>query len=178
MSKLPKVKDVEELKEYVTTNIEKFRVDNLDFHADFKTQNEIIRRYDEVLSSKTSKSAFEGSLSIIDERLINYKKEVDEKFKEVNHEAMSTGARIDILREAVMEEIDHRILGHLKKERLHRSQQPQVQQTDIFSTDGGISIKKMLALKADKTDLDRVFELKCNKIDIENLLDIQQIISK
>ena len=33
--------------------------------------------------------------------------------------------------------------------------------------------KKMLGSKADKEDLTRIFELKVNKIDFENVLDIQ-----
>jgi hypothetical protein len=51
---LPKVQDVEELKRYVTESIEGFRGDNDTFRSDFKTQNEIIRRYDEVLIHKAS----------------------------------------------------------------------------------------------------------------------------
>jgi len=41
---------VEDLKNFVTTNIEQFSSDNQMFHDEFKTQNEIIRRYDEVLA--------------------------------------------------------------------------------------------------------------------------------
>lgn len=33
-------------------------------------------------------------------------------------------------------------------------------------------------MKADKNDLEKVFELKCNKIDFENVLDIQNIMCK
>jgi hypothetical protein len=51
---LPKVQDVDELKRYVTHSIEGFRGDNDTFRGDFTTQNEIIRRYDEVLIHKAS----------------------------------------------------------------------------------------------------------------------------
>lgn len=36
----------------------------------------------------------------------------------------------------------------------------------------------MMQMKADKNDLERVCELKCNKIDFENILDIQNIMCK
>jgi hypothetical protein len=52
--KLPTWEDTNNLKNFVITNIERFDNDNSAFHQDFKTQNEIIRRYDEVLSSKVS----------------------------------------------------------------------------------------------------------------------------
>jgi hypothetical protein len=33
-------------------------------------------------------------------------------------------------------------------------------------------------MKADKTELDKLYEQKTNKIDFENILDIQEIMSK
>ena len=33
-------------------------------------------------------------------------------------------------------------------------------------------------MKADKSDLDKIYDVKCNKIDFENCLDIQNIMSK
>lgn len=33
-------------------------------------------------------------------------------------------------------------------------------------------------MKAEKKDIERLFELKSNKIDIENILDVQTIMSK
>ena len=39
-------------------------------------------------------------------------------------------------------------------------------------------LKTMMQMKADKNDLERVCELKCNKIDFENILDIQNIMCK
>jgi hypothetical protein len=56
------VEDVEELKNYVTENIENFGSDNREFHSDFTTHNEIIRRYDEVLSQKASHVRVEDSI--------------------------------------------------------------------------------------------------------------------
>ena len=47
---LPKVEDVRAMRLYVSENIENFGSDNRNFHKEFNVQNEIIRRYDEVLS--------------------------------------------------------------------------------------------------------------------------------
>jgi len=52
--RLPDVNEVDKMRSYVSTNIETFREDNFNFNKDFQTQNEIIRRYDEVLSQKAS----------------------------------------------------------------------------------------------------------------------------
>jgi hypothetical protein len=49
---------------------------------------------------------------------------------------------------------------------------------------GGLSaeamqnMKRLMALKADKTEIERLYELKSNKVDQENILDVQTIMSK
>lgn len=49
---------------------------------------------------------------------------------------------------------------------------------------GGLSaeamqnMKRLMALKADKTEMERLYELKSNKVDQENILDVQTIMSK
>ena len=56
---LPKLDDMEAQREYLETNIQKFKGDNDEFHDGFLRHNEIIRRYDEVLNQKSSKIALE-----------------------------------------------------------------------------------------------------------------------
>ena len=51
---LPKVEDVFALKDHINNTLNEFRDDNNQFHKDFKKQNEIIYRYDEVLTLKAS----------------------------------------------------------------------------------------------------------------------------
>jgi hypothetical protein len=51
---LPKVEDVFALKDYINNTLNEFKADNNQFHIDFKKQNEIIYRYDEVLTLKAS----------------------------------------------------------------------------------------------------------------------------
>ena len=43
---------------------------------------------------------------------------------------------------------------------------------DVLNSEMGNNFKKMLSTKADKEDLNKCFELKVNKIDLENMLDI------
>ena len=43
---------------------------------------------------------------------------------------------------------------------------------DVTKGEAGANLKKLLLMKADKVDLDRAFELKANKVDLANLLDI------
>ena len=44
---------------------------------------------------------------------------------------------------------------------------------DILNSEMGNNLVKMLSTKANKEDLKKCFELKVNKIDLENMLDIQ-----
>jgi len=57
------------MRAYVSSSIETFQLDNINFNKDFQTQNEIIRRYDEVLSQKASKQLIEEKIIHQDERL-------------------------------------------------------------------------------------------------------------
>ena len=47
---LPSLDDIKAQKLFLETSIKKFHADNDQFHLDFQKQNEIIRRYDEVLN--------------------------------------------------------------------------------------------------------------------------------
>ena len=70
----------------------------------------------------------------------------------------------------------------MKKEisKLKKQESSKIQKVD----DAGVSsesfehIVKMLQTKADKSELERLYEVKSNKVDFENILDIQQIMSK
>ena len=52
---LPRREDVEQVQKHLNESLEEFKNDNKQFHLDFQKQNEIIRRYDEIISSKASK---------------------------------------------------------------------------------------------------------------------------
>ena len=54
---LPSVESFENMKSYLKEAVEEMQADNKQFHIDFKKQNEIIRRYDEIMAAKASKIA-------------------------------------------------------------------------------------------------------------------------
>lgn len=60
--KLPRYEDFDKFRTYVVDSIENFASDNSAFRSDFNTQNEIIRRYDEVLTDKVSKLTLEAQV--------------------------------------------------------------------------------------------------------------------
>ena len=82
--KLPKSDDVEQLKEYIVTNIENFRGDNTAFHKDFDVHKEIIRRYDEVLSQKVSKVTLIEDLDILDRKIIRNFESLTKQLEKTN----------------------------------------------------------------------------------------------
>jgi hypothetical protein len=44
---------------------------------------------------------------------------------------------------------------------------------DILQAENGKNLKKVLHMKADKMDLERLFEIKCDKGEMDNLLGTQ-----
>jgi len=52
---LPTIEDINKQNDYINNLLQSFRDDNDQFHKDFLKQNEIIRRYDEVLNEKANK---------------------------------------------------------------------------------------------------------------------------
>ena len=165
------------MKKYVTENIEKFGVDNKVFHNDFYTQNEIIRRYDEVLSQKESKIRVEDIINKTSESLNSKISSISHTLGTLEQVCSQYDDRFDQMREAIFEEIEQKISQKLKKERQKTTQQ-QANPTDVLAGEGAANLKKIIGMKADKTDLEKLFEIKSNKIDIENVLDIQTIIGK
>jgi len=115
--KLPKVEDVERQNRYVTDNIEKFKADNKLFHSEYIKHNEIIRRYDEVLSSKASRMAFKEQSLEIEAKFKKYEKEVNIKFDKMHRVSESHSNKLEDLRSLLNTEIDSRIAKQFKKER-------------------------------------------------------------
>ena len=49
---------------------------------------------------------------------------------------------------------------------------------DIMGVDPALQMKKALLMKADKIDIEKMYEIKSNKQDTENMLDCQQLMCK
>ena len=43
---------------------------------------------------------------------------------------------------------------------------------DILANEGGQAIKKMMVMKADKIDIEKIYEIKSNKVDTDNMLEV------
>lgn len=85
IEKLPTIVEVNKWKKDLNTEITDFQKQNEQFKFEFKIQNEIIRRYDEVLNTKASKVALQLVNSDVD-RLIDEKlKKSKDEFESMNN---------------------------------------------------------------------------------------------
>lgn len=168
------------MRAYVSSSIETFQLDNINFNKDFQTQNEIIRRYDEVLSQKASKQLIEEKIMQQDDRLQKQLKNVHAITDSLAEELRAAGKKLDDFKVLMFEEVATQVQSISKKEKQMGTRA--VQQESANS--GGLSaevmqnMKRLMALKADKTEIERLYELKSNKVDQENILDVQTIMSK
>jgi len=93
------------MRAYVSSSIETFQLDNINFNKDFQTQNEIIRRYDEVLSQKASKQLIEEKIMHQDERLQKQLKNVHAITDSLAEELRAAGKKLDDFKVLMFEEV-------------------------------------------------------------------------
>jgi len=93
------------MRAYVSSSIETFQLDNINFNKDFQTQNEIIRRYDEVLSQKASKQLIEEKIIHQDERLQKQLKNVHAITDSLAEELRAAGKKLDDFKVLMFEEV-------------------------------------------------------------------------
>jgi len=93
------------MRAYVSSSIETFQLDNINFNKDFQTQNEIIRRYDEVLSQKASKQLIEEKIMQQDDRLQKQLKNVHAITDSLTEELRAAGKKLDDFKVLMFEEV-------------------------------------------------------------------------
>jgi DNA polymerase III alpha subunit (gram-positive type) len=93
------------MRAYVSSSIETFQLDNINFNKDFQTQNEIIRRYDEVLSQKASKQLIEEKIMQQDDRLQKQLKNVHAITDSLAEELRAAGKKLDDFKVLMFEEV-------------------------------------------------------------------------
>ena len=93
------------MRAYVSSSIETFQLDNINFNKDFQTQNEIIRRYDEVLSQKASKQLIEEKIMHQDDRLQKQLKNVHAITDSLAEELRAAGKKLDDFKVLMFEEV-------------------------------------------------------------------------
>ena len=78
---LPKLEEVKKWKSLMDSEIEEFRRQGFDFCDQFKVQNEIIRRYDEVINTKASKMSLKTVFKDIDDMVEGKLKKSEAQFE-------------------------------------------------------------------------------------------------
>ena len=80
----------------------------------------------------------------------------------------------------MFEEVSTQVQSIAKKEKQMGARAVQQESSNAggLSSEAMQNMKRLMALKADKTEIERLYELKSNKVEQENILDIQTIMSK
>ena len=93
----------------MTGNIEGFREDNETFRSDFNTQNEIIRRYDEVIMHKASIIRVEEMINEGTAKLRKQMMQLDNSMSSVTLQVSKVDPKFEDLRMALTEEMDAKL---------------------------------------------------------------------
>ena len=177
MQLLPTKEEVTSLRTYTRTNIDKFQEDNAEFKEEFDGHLSIIRRYDEVLSEKANKHSvaavefrvneqFKPAMKIHDER-------ITANLKILNETKESMLEFKGLIREEIYMAIKKQVVNEIKIfERNKKDNQPQFMGLSRILNEGEDGLLKVLSLKADQNDLEKLHEMKSNKVDTESLVDL------
>ena len=152
--KLPRYEDFDTFRTYVVDSIENFASDNTAFRNDFNTHNEIIRRYDEVLSDKVSKMTLEAQVTKQCDSIRNHFEGLAAKIESVTTMVAGQKEFLNEMRVTIEEHVERKIASTAKKERLKMQQMMNPAQADYVNEE---KLKKLLSLKSDKMDIDRLF---------------------
>lgn len=177
MLKLPRYEDVERLKAYVTDHIESFRLDNNQFKREFETHNEIIKRYDEVISTKANSMSLTQLRIDLEKMLNNEIKDLQMVDEHIRNDLSRSIEEQQQFQEVMTNQLDEKVKNTMRKER-NKAQAQEAKNNHAATAEGVAALRSLMQLKADKQDLDKVFALKMNKVDFENVLDIQSVMSK
>ena len=91
--------------------------------------------------------------------------EVSTKLQKIHEESLS-----------LVEECKDQIDKKFKRERVRMGMQSPT--GDILAAEHSANLRKMLVMKADKMDVERLYELKSNKLDTDTMINQQRTISK
>jgi len=174
---LPTKEEVTTLRHYMRNNIDKFSVDNESFKAEFDSHMEIIRRYDEVLSEKASKHSVYEVESRVNDSYKPVMKDLDDRVctnLKLIHETKDCFAEFkDLMQAEVYIAVKKSVIKEIKMyEHEKMKSQPQMMGIANIMNEGEGGLLKVLSLKADQNDLEKLHEIKTNKVDTENLIDL------
>ena len=106
-------------------------------------------------------------------------RELKEYAGKIGKDVDDTNERLNQFKDLIQEEINEKIQSIMKKIAQRGTGQKSSGGPDHLASMEGIeNIKKMMLMKADKAEVERLNHIKCNKVDSENILDIQSIMCK
>ena len=179
---LPKADDVEKQNQLVAEQLKWFETQKDFIKKEFRVQGEIIRRFDEVLCSKASKLNLVEDFKDFDQTMDFKLKKLKDHADQIGSEVKETNHRLDQFKQIVEEDFNEKMHQVLRKatiqQRAGGAGHTRTPTELLESMEGLENIKRMLSLKADKADLEKLDLMKCNKVDSENMLDIQSIMCR
>lgn len=134
--------------------LSKQKVEQQNFRDEFEIQKEIIRRYDEVMNTKASKLAIK-TLEANMEKLVDIKLEITKKeLEKLRDEALGQLDDINDFKQGLPRTIKGMVEQSMKniKQMIQEGGAE-----DILGIDSGAKMKKVLMMKADKIDLERMY---------------------
>lgn len=161
----------------MTENIEQFKTDNALARAAREEQEAIIRRFDEVISMKASHVTLKNFQDAVNDRISVRLGEIMNEVKEAMSALQGVERKqLEFVRN-LEETMDEKIAEQARRERNKHTLASQ-KASAISAADGLAALKSMLQMKADQSDLERLYEVKINRVDFENMLDVQGVMSK
>lgn len=161
----------------MNTNIEEFKTQNTKFSRQFNAHISIISRYDEVISGKASKHALYESesktaatykpiITDINARIKSNLEKIEEQklhFEEYK-EILSTEIYSAVKKAAIRE------MKTYQQEQLKL--QPKIMGLEKLLNESESGLIRILSSKADVDETVRLNEVKSNKVDTENMIDL------
>lgn len=148
-------------------DLTKYREAHEQFNCEFEKQNEIIRRYDEVINEKAGKMALKVLDKEVKDTLRTNKVEVLLDMKKIKEQVELDLDTVNDFIRNIEHEVTRIIDDYKVKENIRNGGGAA---NDILATDAGRNLKKQLVMKADKIDIEKLYEIKSNKEETETMI--------
>lgn len=139
-------------------------------------QQEIIRRFDEVLATKVSKISLFDEAAAIEEKTALKFNEINKQRKGLECLIEQANSKIDDTRLVLKSEME--VLAAKLTKQINQLKSQTKQTSNVLEGEGVDGLKRVLKSKADKAEVEILKESKCNKIDAEMIKDVQILMGK
>ena len=150
----------------------------IEYGRDHERNREMIRRFDEIMLEKANKS---NLTEIYDSLLKFLGKEEFTHFeskcvRDIQHNAEQI-KRIETMIDSMGTEINNEIFGAVKRATLHITSKIGARQEHAQKESVGKELlEQLLEQKADKDEVDALFDMKTNKVDMQNQMKSTEIL--